>query len=348
VADVEEDKPEPDLDELLELFREPEEEPRRKKTRGPVWLMAALILSLVGGWMAALVANRPATKHSPSGPPVLPTKVSDREPRGTKGEPVDVVEDYIARCKKGMTEQEVRWVIEDFQKSGLDWNPRSAPPEEFIRQRKAQQRWYLDLLTDGLRLDPDQRRMAQEKLAAFFDEAVADFQSKLSEKGSGASEQEGALHLLENGGTTKQLVEAGSWLADEKYAPWELCELTEEQVRLTWFGWIDSRRNANPDGLTYEPEMPWFGDRMIEGGPSEDGGWELGDFPTGDAPSDIRGAGDIFPFMSGQKFLLGEGDGVGPIDVQAMGCHPAQLKTLLLLAPGIGEKLLEKLDTAEK
>ena len=216
MPEVEEDKPEPDLDELLELFREPEEEPRRKKTRGSVWLMAALILSLLGGWMAARVANGAAAKHSAPGPPVLPTKVSDRKPREEQA--VGVVENYIARCKKGMTEREVRWIIEDFQKAGLAQGLGNSTPEEFIRQRKVQHAWYLDLLAEGLRLDHEQRRTASGKLAGLLEEAGTDFQKRLSEQTSEPAEQDDGRAQVVGGEVIGRSIDAEQWLTDERYA----------------------------------------------------------------------------------------------------------------------------------
>jgi len=340
VPEVEEDKPEPDLDELLELFREPEEEPRRKKAMpGSVWLMLAFVLSLAGVWMAARTGAAPRTAKA-LGPPVLPTKVSDRKQREGNGEPVDVVKDYIARCQKGMTAREVRWIIEDFQKAGLETRFQRASLQEFTRQRRAQHAWYLDLLADGLRLGPEQRRTARGKLAGLFEEAVADFQKSLSEQASEPHEGDG-------GQAISKFIDAEQWLTDERYAPWELCELKERQLNLTWFDWINSRRNAEPDSLTYEPNMPWLGDRMLLGNAEKGSSW-IGDFSTGDAPGEINGAGSILTFISEQDFSRKPWPGAGMLECQALACHPAQLKTLLLFNPSIVERLLARIDAAEK
>lgn len=333
-----------DLEELLEQFREPEPPP--KKRANPLWAVSGVLLTVLAGWLALRASGGVAGGKPQSAALVgarLPGKTSERLPRDEG--PVNVVEDYLARCKKGMTAQEVRWIVEDFQTAGLDAEIRTATPEEYAAQRRAQHSWYLDLLAEGLALSNDQRLAASEELDALLAEALERFDDELAEKASEVVEHNGNSFRIVESGLINRLISAERWLADERYAPWELCELTEDQIRLTWFGWVNSRRNAEPDSLTYEPDMPWFDDRMVVGGPSDDGGWTIADFPTGDAPAAINGAGSILPFVSVQKFLKGKGDGVGPLDVQAMGCHPAQLKTLLLVNPAISPRLLESLES---
>ena len=333
-----------DLEELLEQFREPEEAPRKRAN--PLWFVSAILLSVLACWLG-LRAGGGETSDTPKSAALagerLPGKVSQRTARAEDEKPVDVVEDYLARCKKGMTAREVRWIVEDFQRAGLDAPAKGDRIEKFVAVRLAQHRWYLDLLDDGLGLDAEQRRVASEKLWLLADEATQKIAKELMEHDASVGK------LLEKQPETlRDLIDANHWLEDERYAPWELCDLTKDQLRLTWFGWIDSRRNAEPDSLTYEPDMPWFDDRMVAGGPSESGGWTIADFPTGDAPTAINGAGSVLPFTARQRFRKGDGDGVGSLEHQAMGCHPAQLKTLLLVAPTIASRLLERLDkTAE-
>ena len=108
-----------DLEELLEQFREPEEAPRPRAN--PLWFIAAILLSVLACWLALRASGGSAEEKPESAAlagAMLPGKTSERLP-GDEG-PVDVVEDYLARCKKGMTAQEVRWIVEDFQRAGLD------------------------------------------------------------------------------------------------------------------------------------------------------------------------------------------------------------------------------------
>ena len=335
---MEEDKPEPDLDELLELFREPEEEPRRKAIPNSVWLALALILSLAGAWMIFHAASG-SRASKVLGPPVLPTKVSDRKPREGQAGPADVVKDYIARCQKGMTEREVRWVIEDFQKAGLAQGVRGASSEEFIRQRKAQHTWYLDLLADGLRLDPEQRRAAREKLTGLLEEAVAGFQKDLSEQASEPIEQDGRRLQVVSSEVIAKLINADQWLADERYAPWELCDLTKEQLSVTWRpilagmkkndsteaeagGWLDVPATSVIFEEGKEPVIP---DSL---------------FPAGfrEFTAYLKDAGSVFP-VAAVPIPAGPVH-EPPLIKELRGYHPSQLKTLLLLQPELAEDVI--------
>ena len=138
---------------------------------------------------------------------MLPGKTSER----TSGDerPVDVVEDYLARCKKGMTAQEVRWIVEDFQSAGLDEGSGSLADElnailsplvdvndtakldelqihgetaallkvKGLKLARLQQQWYASAVADGLRLTQLQQeelalnreRFVQERISAFLD-----------------------------------------------------------------------------------------------------------------------------------------------------------------------------------
>jgi hypothetical protein len=350
VADVEEDKPEPDLDELLELFREPEEEPRRKKaTSGSVWLMLAFVLSLAGVWMAARTTTGPRTAKT-LGPPVLPTKVSNRKPQEAQAGPVDVVENYIARCKKGMTEQEVRWIIEDFQKAGLAQGVRSAAAEEFIHQRKAQHAWYLDLLADGLRLDPEQRRTASGKLAGLLEEAVADFQKSLSEQASEPIEQDDQQLQLLGGEEIRKFIDAGQWLTDERYAPWELCDLTEAQLQVTWhpiLADVDRSTNGKPPNWLDAPssELVAFEDGK-DPAISDDQAMVLVRQSVLAEADHLETAGLVFPIPA---IPLSSGPAhKSPLVRELCSYHSSQLKTLLLLRPKLAEEAMIELDQSGK
>ncbi len=343
-----EDKPEPDLDALLELFREPDDAPPRKRLPGSVWLMGALVLSMAGIWQAAKVATGHVSAKA-AVLPMKPTKASDRTPLGEMAETVGVVEDYLARCRKGMTAREVRWIVEDFQKAGLDRGVRGATAEEFIGQRKAQHTWYLDLLADGLRLDPEQRRAAEGKLVELSEEAVAEFREKLDQQAGEPFEHDGRRFQVVDGSVVRKLIDAKQWLIDERYAPWELCELSDEQKRATWFGWLQNRLDAGPGNPAYESYPHWINPESASiTDPLNDDPGYVADFPTGDAPGEVYGAGTVFPFVDDQTFADAGKDGAGDLVVQAMGCHPAQLKTSLLLDPAVAGRLLEMLDPVEE
>lgn len=336
-----------DLTGLLEQFREPEE--TRKQRANPLWMISAILLSVLGVWLALRASGGESEDKSKSAAlagAILPGKTSQRLPRGE--ETVDVVEDYLARCKKGMTAQEVRWIVEDFQRAGLDAEISTAKPEEFATRRRAQHSWYLDLLADGLVLTNDQRLAASKELDALLSQALERFGDELEEKASEVIEHNGKSFRVIDVGVINRLIFAEGWLADERYAPWELCELTEEQLRLTWFEWVDASRNAEPGSAMLDPEKPWWNPETSSMIDPLSGAGSISDYPTGEAPDKIDGAGSIFPFAKSQRFKSPDHDWAGPVDLQAMRCHPAQLKTSLLVSPGLAAQLSEKLDLLEK
>lgn len=331
-----------DLEELLEQFREPEE-PRRSRAN-PLWVVAGVLLTVLAGWLALRASGGGAEEKPQSAAragAMLPGKTSERSPRGE--ETVDVVEDYLARCKKGMTAQEVRWIVEDFQKAGLDLPPEGERIEKFVAVRLDQHRWYLELLADGLALDAEQRQVASEKLWLLADEATQKIAKELMEHDASV-----AKLLEKQPEILRDLIDANRWLEDERYAPWELCELTKDQLRLTWCEWVDVSRNAEPGSAMLDPERPWWNPETSSMIDPRSGAGSISDYPTGEAPDKVNGAGSIFPFAKSQRFKSPDHDWAGSVDLQAMRCHPAQLKTSLLVSPGLAAQLSEKLDSLEE
>jgi hypothetical protein len=348
VADVEEEKPEPDLDELLEQFREPEEKPRRKAVPGSAWLMMALLLGLGGVWLAFLVVTGGPVEKT-LGPPLLPTKVSDRTPREEQAG--DVVEDYIARCEKGMTAQEVRWIVEDFQREGLDEGPGSfraiiettlkhldlaaATWQELeevsidaetsatlktlgLEWALRQQRWYAGALADGLRLSPEQklrlkasgRRFVSEREEDFlhFRDAAVDAQMGPFEPGTNYFQKYSLGGLSPNG---TDLLFPRTGLLDASH-------------------WL-----SRPDAAPSERIELTVGQLEIV---------RLQEEHDVEIPSRLRGIEDVFPLVTGQKVPTDYDDIVG----LAEALHPAQLKLLLLIEPETAGELAEALEKSNE
>ena len=349
-ADVEEEKPEPDLDELLELFRDPDEEPRRKKgVPGSVWVMLAMVLIMGGAWLA-FVNVMGGIKEKATGPPVLPTKVSDRETREEQMA-MHVVEDYIARCKKGMTAQEVRWIVEDFQKEGLDDGPGSfkaiietilkhldlsdanlqeleelSVDDETAAKLKTlgfewasrQQRWYSSALADGLRLTSEQKLELRASGRRFVSEREGDFlqiKDAVSDARMGKFEPEANfMQKYSLGGVSPSgtdLLFPRTGLLDS----WH------------WFNQPDAAPSARVQLTPGQLEIVRL---------QEDSDVEV--------PSRLRGIEEVFPVVDGQKFPTDYDDIVG----LAEAAHPAQLKLLLLLEPEAAMELLEAIEQSNE
>lgn len=244
-----------ELEELLEQFREPEE-PRRKRAN-PLWLISAFLLSVLACWLALRASGGGAEEEPDSAAlagAMLPGKTSERVPR--EEGPVDVVEDYLARCKKGMTAQEVRWIVEDFQRAGLDWEgelvtelkqifelmrrERRQSPMPQERERiellakqlgQRQRKWFGDTLAGALKLDIDQQREMRQNLASALEKDWVEL-LRAREEGE-AQEAEGQLNYFGNSLYYLGLIE--NWVEKPEYAPWKLTSLTEAQLSLTSF-----------------------------------------------------------------------------------------------------------------
>lgn len=365
-----EPKPEPDLDELLELFREPDEAPARKRIPGSVWLMLALVLSMAGVWLAVKTATGELAARS-AALPMKPTKSKDRSAREEPAGKGSVVDDYLARCKKGMTAQEVRWIVEDFQKAGLDEAPGSLRakieatlkpfgslhdssqlPEHQIdaetllvlrefgfKLALRQQDWYVDALADGLRLSPKQRGEAKERGRLFVSEKQGDFlevEEASLVSNIGSPETGNFLRSRFLGGIRGiDLVFPNTGLLEPQF--WlenEACA-PWERVHLT----DDQAEVTRRDEVL---------DASRENGNSEKGEKRLSWMDLKATQTDeemdvevsfpVEDIAAIFPYVKEQRFP--EDD-----DLLALTkvMHPAQLKILLLLRPHTAEELEEAL-----
>ena len=150
----------------------------------------------------------------------------------------DVTEDFAARAAEGLEDREIGWIVEDFQTAGLDLGVRGAPQEEFIEQRRAQHRWYLSALADGLRLSPEQTTAAAGRLDELAEEAEADFLKSLEGAG-GKFEHEGKSYQIIGSHVISRHVSASEWLTGD-FMPWEISGLTKEQEQLTAKDQMDS------------------------------------------------------------------------------------------------------------
>ena len=174
---------------------------------------------------------------------------------------MDVVEDYLARCKKGMTAQEVRWIVEDFQKAGLGEEagslsamigeligppystnefPKLSPDQKsrllvLLEELGRRQRdWYASTLIDGLRFDRTQVAEVVKPLRQLMSDDLAEFKSDW-ETYESETEIGGALPYYSLGieGFFGKVIVPSIWLSRDSYAPWLVCSLSPEQEAVT-------------------------------------------------------------------------------------------------------------------
>ncbi|WP_035609841.1 hypothetical protein [Haloferula sp. BvORR071] len=361
-VDDEEDKA-AKLEALLEQFREPEQ-PRKKSN--PLWLVAALIASVAGCWLAMKATTGTIAILSDSQAKLKkPAKVADRAL--ARNSPKFSVETYVERCRKGMTPQQVRWIVEDFQKADLDevkvdtvwqlvsdfketansergpgWMNPDVPAmakDQALEIGWHQRAWYLDALADGLSLDVWQRRQAKERCAVRLLETEVDFMKQRED-----AQDEAGLHPVAEIPPYEALVNASYWLEDDEMAPWKLVELTPEQSRITW---QDRAEAVAKEAGGEDHGISWFDPATMTvvnlANPLHP---DSTDFPNGASPREIEGAGALFPFVPGQDFSRRTEPNASVLENEALACHPAQLKTLLLLKPELADRLAAELEAS--
>jgi hypothetical protein len=226
------EEPLPERDVLLEALVDAETESTTRR-RFSKTLIAACILSGLGIWQIVHVSNggEPIFQLVPK-PKAAPTKQRSegRESIGRVLQSTDPIAAYLERAKRGMTDQEIRWMIEDFQTAGLDEEDHSLKGT----LRAKQQLWYLEALTEALQLSPDQRAQAKAKMAAMLATDVEAFEKGIAGEG-GAGNGDG--EPIGNAILISPMADAGVWLLKDAYAPWNLCDLTKEQDQLTMHRW---------------------------------------------------------------------------------------------------------------
>jgi hypothetical protein len=328
------------------------------------------LLSVLGVWLALRASGGEAEDKPESAAlagAMLPGKTSERTP-GDEG-PVDVVEDYLARCKKGMTAQEVRWIVEDFRKAvdpgteigaildeaydpkeGDSGFPALAPATEdrfelLLAELGRQQRaWYAATLADGLQLSASQRSEMNLRLNTLLEEDVENFRTAWIEYEQEVGKR-GALPFYKMGieGFFGGVVVPSDWLARDDYAPWKLCDLSPEQQAVTRRAEVEQEQEQQADGP--EKNVTWMITWADRETPFRSSLAETREIHLADGEfGELAIAGGIFPLEEAQLF---EGESFLRINDPTR-LHPAQLKTLLLLEPERAAEILQALEKVDK
>jgi hypothetical protein len=313
------------------------------------WFALAFLVTLAAVWQAQVtVAREVIARNQPPPPPVKTRRVVRPVPVQSNENPVA---DYIARCEKGLTDQEIGWILEDFRNSGVNgellFDEKPHKKEDYLSCRAAHHRWYRDTLVDGLRLSPEQSEQIARKLAEYFAEAKDEFLKTT------ASEPESVEPYA-------NMAIVDFWLLDPtyKYHPWNLCDLTQEQEKITWkhfFEIVKSRENLGfQDRPTFpdnkEQALTTGGPLFLRPGPVEP--------EKPDATENLPKywyANLIFPFLTQQDFGFRDPSAfdhpIVPHETlleSIRRLHPAQLKTLLLLCPYLVELIQRDLEIAKQ
>jgi hypothetical protein len=316
-----------------------------------VWLALALLLTFAGFWQAKVAVNHDTQVLHPELPPPAKTKRALRTPATPFTG--DVVADYITRCEKGTTDQEIRWILEDFRNAGLDfdWRDRTVAIEEAFHRRATQHRWYHDALVDGLRLSREQSAEVNTHLNQLLEREKVDLIGPTN-----STHRDRKIDNEKLSESVRDLATPTLWaFSTEVCMPWKLATLLPAQGEITWKKWLESdedeklksfdqdRGPSNPDNESLSFLMPY--PMKIFGGMGQ------ADLLL---PYDFQPANGIFPFLKNQRFTMNEVGDPFPsspaesyppdplVNVRIL--HPAQLRMALLFNPEWARKIQSALD----
>ncbi|MEO7098366.1 MAG: hypothetical protein ABI162_03310 [Luteolibacter sp.] len=311
-----------------------------------VWMVFATAIVGIAFWQAQItMAKEIAAKNK-----VLPSPAKTRHairpaPATFTGDPAA---DYIERCEKGLTDQEIDWIIEDFENAGLDryYQNLKEDPKGLIAFRAAQQRWYHDILVDGLRLTPDQSARVQNRLSELFVTAQSQFQRDLDNYASAPDRDTKNPDPIFG-----HLAAPYSWLINHPdFQPWNLCTLTPDQEKITWkfFSTLLEKSNSKPSST---PLPDNHQQASITGGPLF--------LYSSNLPPDIDKmiirhqwmdeVNKVLPLLSCQNFPPQHPNGSEQeILTDVRHFHPAQLKLLLLISPSVAGRIIRLIEAESR
>jgi hypothetical protein len=317
------------------------------------WVVGCLCLALAL-WIGSGV---PGGGYSRKSPMVLNGRVTkpyprDRDPRMER-RTKNPREEFEAARKRGLTEEEVRVVVEDFVAMNLyPMNSgRTIDKERTHEVWKRRQQWYLDTLVSGFGLSDQQKNQAAAKLREMIESEFNHYQEYLANKKSFdmAASREGKVSRW----LILELLGADSWFRDQEYAPWNLCDLDDAQRQMVGYA----------DG---EGQWVWISEGKMTNDFGTDERYENLDDQQTSQNGFINPAGRFFPLSMDQVDRirsanvihvdhLNQGDGKIEIEpevtlVARLGILPyakllsePQLRTYLLFRPDMASQLGEEL-----
>jgi hypothetical protein len=325
------------------------------------WSIAGLFLLGFAGWEAVqLNSGGRKTFAGAHLPPPLRSRSGERPLLVRETQTGDPVANYLARAKRGMTEQEVRWMLEDFEAAGL-----SRPQDELEAldmtaakaHRQKLEEWYLVALSEGLSLTSTQQEDAKKQLAVHFAfdlQRVAEREWQLRERTQDADVE--PLSFIEGHLERAKARFRYHTVFSSSFAPWNLVQLTESQTSLTLRFWViaDWQRRGEKDPF-WSPDRPepedWlcYKDEPKDPGAGPESQTIIQDPTTGNllensGPMAYREhalQSAVFAFTPEQIPAWNQ---AASLLAQAKCCHPAQLRMALLEEPRLFGWMRAELD----
>ena len=316
---------------------------KRKPTWLAGWLCAALALGLIF-WSRPDGEKKGGVAAKGSGPQV--TKPYPRERDARERHTKNPREEFEAARKRGLTEEEVRGIVEEFIGKRIATTDVNGTREKRIREaREKGHKWYNETLIDGIGLSGVQRDEAERKLHQMIEGDLIRFQraveSKAKQEGEGqnpGSDESGssAARLFED------MCGIRFWLRDGNLLPWNMCKLENWQEEMI--------RPKEKDGQWTESQL---GDVTLDYGTDKRYVGLCDPFVIGER-LDISGAGNFFPLSMGQVDRIRQTEFASGFPVAEEEREPSllkrvqfltvpQLRTLLLYEPEMAVKLMEEL-----
>jgi len=290
------------------------------------WSLAGLFLLGFAGWEVVQLTRGRRKAFDALLPPPLRSRSGERPSLVREAPTADPVANYLARAKRGMTEQEVRWMLEDFEAAGLDIDLKLQNPSGYRNLREKQQRWYLAALREALSLSDMQVTQAAQRLTDLLNRDEKNYWLHADEPDV----------LNENTGVGCRLLDylqPECWLQDTCFAPWALCELTAAQLSLTWKSGADHANRVREVAIwMLEPQLLPVIQDPITGNEQEFYSKDQKG-RGGQIPYYLRGS-TIFPLTPDQQRMASFS---ANWMAQCKVCQPAQLRMAFLLdAPFTG------------
>ncbi len=265
---------------------------------------------------------------------------ADRDATSRKNRPTkEPVAAFFERAKRGMTEQEIRGMIADFEAIGP--MPTSG---DIMKSREYAEKlddWYYGALVDALSLRDEQKIALRVSLAEKLSQRMENL--KPSDSSSSAEQLNGMTMIIN--------LEATLYLRNIVQAPWELCDLTENQCRLTnkklWQKRNDAAKNSPYAAFNWvQPWLNYNSLSMHDVVTSEivsyppESNYNLRCTMHGTVKGGVLDISEAFPLTPEQNLADHRDDLLS----QAKLLHPAQLRMALLMNSGVAQTLKHQLD----
>lgn len=316
---------------------------KRKLTWLAGWFCAALALGFVF-WLWPDGEKKGGVAAEGNSPRV--TKPYPRERDAREQRTKNPREEFEAARKRGLTDEEVRKIVEDFLELGISWPDWGESIDELRVLKQKVNAYHLETLVVGFGLTQEQKWIAQEKLKEDYDQIVTEVSQAMRDAYKlGSDDLDWKSIKLEAGNVYMMVFWNFACVDSESLQPWNLCELDEVQKEMV--------------GLRMEGEhfiWPRPGSTTVDFGTKEKYD-DLDDpfTPFSNLSSFITEAGKIFPLSmeqvdrirgantipSKQHNIVGPGR-MGPLNYVKLLTAP-QLMTLLLSKPEMAEELMKDL-----